>query len=147
MDYYIPPTILEQQRVLIETFKAFEGHDDMALDYIMEMGSTLPSMPVALRTDDHLLPGCLAKVWVAHRHYQERTFFQGDSNAMITKGVLALLFYVFSGQEDQDIVDADFSFIEQIGLTRLLGAQRRSGLGRMLAYIRQAASYSSSEKK
>ena len=146
MDYHIPPPISEQQKALIKAFEAFEGDADMALDYLIEMSRTLPLMPRELRIDDNLVPDCQAKVWVTHRHHQGRTFFQGDSNAMITKGMLAALLHVFSGQKDEEIIGADLSFIKQIGLTTLLGMQRRSGLGKMVAYIQQAASDNASEK-
>lgn len=140
MTYKIPPPMKTMQDELVADFHAFGGDAEMALDYLIDLGKRLPPMEEQYYSGEHLLGGCLAKVWMVHVRKNGRVFFHGDSNAMITKGLLAVLFHAFSGQKEEDILSADLSFIKKMGLPSLLGAQRRSGLGNMVAYIGKSVS-------
>ena len=135
----IRPSISFLQQELIHDFQALQEHPQTALDHLIELGKALPALPAHERHKKNLVSGCLARVWLTHTHRQGRIFFEGDSEAMITKGLLALLIHVFSGQRPDEILSSDLSFIQAMQLPQMLGSQRRAGLGSMLSLIRQHA--------
>lgn len=136
---HAPSSILIRQKELITTFQAMREDPDIALDHLISLGKGLSPFPEAARQEDNLVPGCLARVWLTSTYKEGALFFHGDSEAAITKGLLAALLYVFSGQKPHDIVAADLSFIKEMGLPQLLGVQRRTGLGAMISQIRKYA--------
>ena len=138
----IRPSISSLQKELISDFQTLQDYPQTALDHLIELGKTLPAFPTSQRNKENLVPGCLARVWLTHTHRQGRIFFQGDSEAMTTKGLLALLIHIFSGQRSDDILSSDLSFIQAMQLPQLLGSQRRAGLGSMVTHIKKhAATY------
>ena len=124
------------QDEFVTTFHALEADPHMALDYLIELGERLPLFPEEEKVAAHLIPGCLSRVWLTHRIVDGILYLQGDSDAATTKGLLSLFIHIFSGQPIEAVRAADFSFLEKMHLPRLLGAQRRSGLGHMVARIR-----------
>lgn len=132
-------SIVSLQQELIYDFQALQAHPQMALDYLIQLGKKLPDLPLMQRIDKNLVSGCLARVWLTHTEREGYIYFEGDSEAMITKGLLALLIHVFSGQRAEDILTDDLSFISSMQLPHLLGNQRRAGLGNMITQIRQYA--------
>lgn len=105
--------------------------------YIIDLGSQLPALPEADKTPAHLIEGCQSRVWIAAELDPEgKIIFRADSDAMIVKGIIALLIRVLSNQTPHDILNADLYFIDHIGLSSHLSPTRSNGLVAMLRQMR-----------
>lgn len=104
--------------------------------YMIELGKTLPLINPTYKTDDNLIKGCQSKVWVHAELKDDKIEFTADSDAIITKGIIAILIRVFSNQHPKDIIDADVSFIDQIGLKEHLSPTRANGLVSMIKQLK-----------
>lgn len=132
-------TINEIQDEIIEEF---EGLDDWMdrYAYIIEMGGTLEPYPESKKTPQYLIEGCQSRVWIdAERMDDKRIKFSADSDAMIVKGIIALLLRVLSMQKAEDILNADLYFIDRIGLSEHLSPTRSNGLVAMVKQMRNYA--------
>lgn len=130
-------TINEIQDEIIAEF-ADLGDDWMdRYAYLIELGTQLPALPESEKTPAHLIEGCQSRVWiVAELDPQGRVVYRADSDAMIVKGIIALLVRVLSGQRPADILHADLYFIDRIGLGTHLSPTRSNGLVAMLKQMR-----------
>ncbi|WP_204082269.1 SufE family protein [Candidatus Cardinium hertigii] len=129
----------QQQDAIIAAFATL-GNDRLAmLDYLIDIGTALPTMASCYKTENHLVQGCMSKVWLVDRESEGLLFFQADSNTAITKGLIALLLQVLSGQPGQAIAAAELYFMEAIGMHALIGFQRSSGLAHMIKTIKLKA--------
>jgi cysteine desulfuration protein SufE len=130
-------TINELQNEIIEEFELF---DDWLERYqlIIDYGKQLKPMPEADKNDQNLIDGCQSTVWFTCRVEEGKLFFTGDSDAILVKGIVALLLQVLSGQTPQDIIEADLYFIDRIGLREHLSPTRSNGL---LAMVKQIKAY------
>ena len=108
----------------------------MAALFIMELGQKLPKMKESEVIDQNLVKGCQSKVWLTAMINNEKIFFNADSNAEITKGLVSLLIRIFSGQKADDIINADLYFIEKIGMNRFIGTQRSNGFASMIKQMK-----------
>ena len=133
------PSIAVFSQEMIDTFEGMKSDPQIALDYLIDLGNTLPPFPSIARKEENLVSGCLARVWIDSHYEKGRLFLQGDSDAMITKGLLALLIFIFSAQPIGDIIANDFSFLMKIPLPQWLGRQRRAGMASMVQRIRTLA--------
>jgi len=129
--------ITEIQQELIDEFSYFEDWQQK-YEYLIDIGKSVPEMDESLKTDDRLIKGCQSKVWLNPEFKDGNLIFQADSDGILTKGIVGLLIRVFSGQKVEDIVNADTSFIEKIGLHEFLSPNRANGL---LAMIKQIKYY------
>jgi len=131
-------TINEKQEHIIEEFAAFDDWmDKYAL--LIEMGNALQPLDEKYRTENNLIAGCQSRVWL-HADYREgNVFFQGESDAVIVKGIISLLINVLSGHSPKEILEANLFFIEQIGLKEHLSPTRSNGLTSMLKQMRMYA--------
>ncbi|MBQ1968624.1 MAG: SufE family protein [Flavobacteriales bacterium] len=129
-----------------EDFSMFEEWVDKYA-YIIELGHGLPIIDQKYKDEDHLIRGCQSQVWLAAEKDEEgNVIFTADSDAIITKGIIALLVSVLSGQKAKDIASADLSFIDRIGLSSHLSPTRANGLSEMIRQMRYyAAAYASQE--
>ncbi len=125
------------QEEIIEEFAAFDEWLDK-YDYLIELSDTLPAIAAEHRTDDYVIKGCQSRVWVDARQEDGKVYFSADSDAIITKGIIALLIRVMNGRTAQEIVDMDLYFIDAIGLGENLSPTRSNGL---LAMIKQMKMY------
>ena len=125
------------QEEIIEEFSAFDEWLDK-YDYLIELSDTLPVIVAEHRTDDYVIKGCQSRVWVDARIEQGKVFFSADSDAIITKGIIALLIRVMNGRTPSEIIDMDLYFIDAIGLGENLSPTRSNGL---LAMIKQMKMY------
>ena len=125
------------QEEIIEEFSAFDEWLDK-YDYLIELSDTLPAIVAEHRTDDYVIKGCQSRVWVDARIEQGKVFFSADSDAIITKGIIALLIRVMNGRTPSEIIDMDLYFIDAIGLGANLSPKRSNGL---LAMIKQMKMY------
>lgn len=130
-------TINELQDNVIEEFSAFDDWmDKYAL--LIDMGNNLPALDEKYKTESNLIDGCQSRVWLQADYVDGKIIFQGDSDAVIVKGIVSLLIQVLSGHTPQEILDADLYFIEQIGLKEHLSPTRSNGL---LAMVKQMHLY------
>ena len=137
MTHPITPDKALLQQELIGTFQQYAHHPDFMLVHLMAMGKKLPPFPQAHRTDQTRITGCLSQVWITHRYEHSRLWLAGDSTSLITKGLLSILIYTFSGQPIADITEDDLSFIPAMGIHPYLSIQRRGGLLSMAAHIKK----------
>ena len=105
-------------------------------EYIIDLGKSLPVINDAFKTSDNTIKGCQSKVWLYAEYINNKLIFTADSDAVITKGIIAILIRVFSNQSPKDIVDAKTDFIEEIGLKQHLSQTRANGLSSMIKQIK-----------
>ncbi|MCF0177291.1 MAG: SufE family protein [Bacteroidales bacterium] len=128
-------TIEEIQNQIVEEFSLFDEWMDK-YEYIIELGKSLPPFDVAAKKEENLIEGCQSRVWLDCKVEDGKLWFSADSDAIITKGIISLLIKVFNGQKPKDIVDADLSFLEKIGLKENLSPTRANGLVSMIQKIK-----------
>lgn len=131
-------TIEEIQNDIVEEFAMFDGWEER-YEYMIDLGKSLPLIADNFKTEDHLIKGCQSKVWLHAETKDEKVLFTADSDAIITKGIIAILLRVYSGQSPQDIIDADTDFIDKIGLKDHLSPTRANGLVSMIKQIKMYA--------
>ena len=131
-------TLEEAEKDVVETFSMYEEWLDK-YEYLIDLGKNLEPYPEEKRTDDRLIKGCQSRVWLDYRMEEGRLYFNADSDAIITKGIISLLIGIYSGRTPQEIAGSDFSFIEKIGLKENLSPTRANGLASMIATIKTAA--------
>lgn len=125
------------QNEVIEEFALFDDWMDK-YDHLIGLGKDLPLIDPALKTDDHLIRGCQSQVWLNAEMKDGKVHFTADSDAIITKGIIATLVRVLNDQSPESIVNADLHFIDEIGLKEHLSPTRSNGL---LAMIKQMKIY------
>ena len=128
-------TINELQDELIEEFAFFTDWMEK-YELIIQMGKELPLIEEQYKTDDNLIRGCQSRVWLHPEYKEGQVFFTADSDALITKGLVAMIVRVLSGHSPKDIADADIYFIDQIGLRNHLSPTRSNGLLSMLKQMK-----------
>ena len=126
------------QEEIIEEFSAFDEWLDK-YDYLIELSDTLPAIAAEHRTDDYVIKGCQSRVWVDAHQEEGKVYFSADSDAIITKGIIALLIRVMNGRTAQEIVDMDLYFIDAIGLSENLSPTRSNGLVAMIKQMKMFA--------
>ena len=132
-------TINEIQDEIIEEFSVYDEWLDK-YEYLIELGNSLEIIQENKKTPDNIIQGCQSRVWLDAKQEEDGTLsFAADSDAIITKGIIALLIRVFNRQRPQDIIDADLYFIDQIGLSANLSPTRANGLAAMIKQIRYYA--------
>lgn len=128
-------SIKEIQDEIVDEFSMFDDWMQR-YEYMIDLGKSLPLINDTYKTDDNIIKGCQSKVWV-HAELEDNILaFTADSDAIITKGIIAILIRVFSGQKPQDIIDADTNFIDEIGLKEHLSPTRANGLVSMIKQLK-----------
>lgn len=131
-------TIKDIQNDIVDEFSMFDDWMQR-YEYMIELGKSLPLIDDQYKTDDNIIKGCQSKVWVHAEMKGDKVIFTADSDAIITKGIIAILIRVFSNQTPQAIIDADTSFIDDIGLKEHLSPTRANGLVSMIKQIKMYA--------
>ena len=131
-------TINEIQKEIIEEFAGL-GEWMERYNYLIELGKEIPMIDPALRKDEYLIRGCQSRVWLNAEYASGKIFYTADSDAIITKGLAALMIRVFTGHTPAEIIAADLDFIDQIGLKEHLSPTRSNGLVAMVRQIRYYA--------
>ena len=131
-------TIRQIQEEIIDEFSMFDDWMER-YEYIIDLGKSLPIIDDAFKTDDNLIKGCQSKVWLHSEVDNNHVKYTADSDAILTKGIVALLLRVFSDQHPKDILEADTSFIDEIGLKEHLSPTRANGLVSMVKQIKMYA--------
>ncbi|MCG6147769.1 SufE family protein [Leptospira levettii] len=127
--------IEEIQKEIISEFSELTDWEEK-FQYLIELGEELPKFPDEKRTEEYLVPGCQSRVWVAPRLTDGKLEFDADSDTALTKGLIAILIRVFSGQSPEDIAKASLGFIEEVGLAKFLSISRRNGLFSMVQKLK-----------
>ncbi len=131
-------TIEAIQEELIDEFSMFEDWMQR-YEYMIDLGKSLPLIDENLKNDDKLIKGCQSKVWLNSEMNDGKIIFTADSDAIITKGIIAVLVRVFSDQKPQAILDANTDFIDEIGLKEHLSPTRANGLVSMIKQMKMYA--------
>ncbi|EGD33246.1 MULTISPECIES: SufE family protein [unclassified Capnocytophaga] len=128
-------TITEIQNAIIEDFSFLESWEDR-YEYMIDLGKNLPLIDPKYKTEEYLIKGCQSQVWLHAESQGDLLTFTADSDAIITKGIIAILVKVLSGQKATDILAADMSFIDKIGLKEHLSPTRANGLVSMIEQMK-----------
>lgn len=136
-------TINETQDEIIEEFQGLTDWMDRYA-YIIDLGNTLPEFPESEKVPSNLIEGCQSRVWISASQNTDKTIhFEADSDALIVKGIVALLMRVLNDRTPDELLSADLYFIEKIGLKEHLSPTRSNGL---LAMVRQIQNYAKAFK-
>jgi cysteine desulfuration protein SufE len=131
-------TIKEIQEEIIDEFSMFDDWMER-YEYIIELGKSLPIIEEKNKLDENLIKGCQSKVWLFSELDNDIIKFSADSDAILTKGIVALLLRVYSNQKPEDVLTANTDFIDEIGLKEHLSPTRANGLVSMIKYIKMYA--------
>ncbi|MCH8534271.1 MAG: SufE family protein [Flavobacteriaceae bacterium] len=130
--------IEEKQEEIVDEFSMFEDWMQR-YEYMIELGKTLPQIDEQHKTDENIIKGCQSRVWLHADLEGDKIKFSADSDAIITKGIIAILIRVFSEQTPKDILEADLKFIDEIGLKDHLSPTRANGLVSMIKQLKNYA--------
>jgi cysteine desulfuration protein SufE len=131
-------SIQEIENELIEDFSVFDNWTDK-YEYIIDLGKNLPLIDSKYKIDEYKVTGCQSQVWLRPEYRDGRVYYFADSDAIITKGLIALLIKVLSGQKPEDVLNADMGFIDKIGMREHLSPTRSNGLVSMISYMKNYA--------
>ncbi|WP_295940550.1 SufE family protein [uncultured Alistipes sp.] len=123
------------QDEIIEEFSVFDEWLDK-YEYLISLSDSLPAIAPEHRTDKYLIEGCQSRVWIDARMEGGKVYYSADSDAIITKGIIALLIRVLNGRTPQQVLDTDLYFIDAIGLSANLSPTRSNGLVSMVKQMR-----------
>ncbi len=129
-------TIAEIETEIIDEFELFGDDWEGKYEHLIELGKSLPKIEEHLKTEDRIIKGCQSKVWLHSEKKDGVIVYTADSDAIITKGMVALMIRVLSNQKPQDIVNANLDFINKIGLTEHLSPTRANGLVSMIKQMK-----------
>jgi cysteine desulfuration protein SufE len=132
-------TILQIQQEISCEFSPISTDIEQTLFYLIKQGKQLPPMPALYKSDNHLLKGCHSKVWLAAIAKRRLVYFHADSNTAITRGLIALLIRILSGQSPEAIVEADLGLIQGNCLERFIGNERSNGFAAMINQMKAYA--------
>jgi cysteine desulfuration protein SufE len=129
------------EKIQAEIIEEFSLFDDwmQRYEYIIDLGKTLPLIDEKFKTDENIIKGCQSKVWVHGEKQADKIVFTADSDAILTKGIIAILIRSFSNQTPEAILKANTDFIDEIGLKEHLSATRANGLVSMIKQIKMYA--------
>lgn len=130
--------IKEIQEEIVDEFAMFDDWDER-YQYVIDLGKSLPVIDDKYKTEENIIKGCQSKVWLHGEKKDGKVVFTADSDAILTKGIIAVLIRVFSNQEPSDILEADTAFIDEIGLKEHLSPTRANGLVSMIKQIKMYA--------
>ncbi len=131
-------TLIEKQAEIIAAFKKFSSWEQK-YEYIIKLGKSLAPMPETLKTEQNKVRGCQSQVWLSAQLNGEQIIYQADSDAVIVKGLAALLVSVFSQRTPQEILGSQTDFLSEIGLTQHLSQSRSNGLAAMVKQFKNYA--------
>jgi len=131
-------TLEDAKQRILDDFSLYDEWLDK-YEYLIDLGRNLESYPEESKTDDKLIKGCQSRVWLDYTINDGKIYFTADSDAIITKGIISLLISVYSGRTPKEIVDDNFSFIDELGLKENLSPTRANGLVSMIEKIKTIA--------
>ena len=125
-----------REQSIIDEFHFFQNWDEK-YEYIISLGNELSNDVSGLKSTENLIKGCQSNVWLSSKLQAGRVYFFADSNALITKGLIALLLKIFSNAKPREIVLFDLRLINEIGLNQHLSMTRSNGLSKMIEKIKK----------
>ncbi|MBT8253649.1 MAG: SufE family protein [Flavobacteriaceae bacterium] len=128
-------TIRDIQEEIVEEFEMFDDWMQR-YEYMIELGKSLPMIDSKYKTDENIIKGCQSKVWLHADLENDKVIFTADSDAIITKGIIAILIRAFSEHTPKQILDANTDFIDKIGLKEHLSPTRANGLVSMIKQLK-----------
>ena len=128
-------SIKKIQDEIVDEFSIFDDWMER-YEYIIDLGKGLPLIDEQYKTEDNIITGCQSKVWVHGEQIGDKIIFTADSDAILTKGIIAILIRAFSNQKAEDILAADTQFIDEIGLKEHLSPTRANGLVSMIKKLK-----------
>jgi len=131
-------SIKEIQDEIIDEFSMFDDWEER-YQYVIDLGNSLPLIKEQYKTEDNIIKGCQSKVWLHAEQKDGELQFTADSDAILTKGLIAIFIRVFSNQKASDILKADTAFVDEIGLKEHLSPTRANGLVSMIKQIKMYA--------
>ena len=131
-------SIKEIQDEIVDEFSLFDDWMQR-YEYIIDLGKSLPLIDEQYKTEDNIIKGCQSKVWLNGEQIGDKIVFTADSDAILTKGIIAILIRTFSNQKAADILEANTDFIDEIGLKEHLSPTRANGLVSMIKKIKMYA--------
>ena len=139
-------TIEEAQLDIIEEFSVYEDWMEK-YSYLIELGNAMAALDPREKTDEHLIRGCQSRVWLVPELREGKIFLRGESDAVIVKGLVAVLLRVVSGRTPEELLNCDLHFLDDIGLKQHLSPTRSNGLLSMIKQIKlYAVAYNRIEK-
>lgn len=128
-------TIQDISTEIISEFEMFSDWTEK-YEYLIDLGKSLPIIDEKYKTDSNLIQGCQSRVWLQADFENNKVVFKADSDAIITKGIVGILISVLSGQNPDDIINAELDFIDKIGLKEHLSPTRANGLISMIKQMK-----------
>lgn len=132
-------SIADIEKEIIEEFEIFGDDWEGKYEHLIDLGKSLPLIDEKYKTEDRLIKGCQSRVWMHSELKDGKVIYTAESDAIITKGMVALMIRVLSDQKPEDIVNADLSFIDKIGLKEHLSPTRANGLVSMIKQMKMDA--------
>jgi cysteine desulfuration protein SufE len=132
-------TIAEIENEIIQEFELFGDDWESKYEHLIDLGKSLPIIKEELKTEDKIIRGCQSRVWLNSELNNDKIAYTADSDAIITKGMVALMIRVLSNQKPQDVIKANLDFINKIGLTEHLSPTRANGLVSMIKQMKLEA--------
>ena len=132
------PGIQEIQKELSDDFSLLANWEEK-YEYLIEMGMDMPAMKPENKVDENLVKGCQSSVWFDVNCQDGMMVFEADSDSLVVKGMVAILYKLFNHQPAKDVLEADLSIFEELGLWRHLSSQRSNGLTAMVAHLKAKA--------
>ncbi|HTA61386.1 MAG TPA: SufE family protein [Bacteroidia bacterium] len=129
-------SIAEIEQEIIEEFEMFADDWELKYEHLIELGKSLPLINPIYKTDEHIIKGCQSKVWLHSEIVDGKIVYTADSDAIITKGMVALMVRVLSHQKPSDVLEANVGFIDVIGLKEHLSPTRANGLISMIKQMK-----------
>lgn len=126
------------QEKIINEFSKFDDWFEK-YEHLIELGKTLKPLDEKYKTEENLISGCQSQLWIISETKDEKIKFLADSDSLITKGMISIILRVVSNKKPKDVIDADFYFIDKIGLRRNLSPLRANGLQSILNHIKKTA--------
>lgn len=132
-------TIKEIEKEIIEEFELFGDDWEGKYEHLIDLGKSLPKIKDEFKVDENIIKGCQSRVWLHSVNDNGKIIYTADSDAIITKGMVALMIRVLSNQTPQEIINADLGFIKTIGLMEHLSPTRANGLVSMINKMKEDA--------
>lgn len=132
------PGIQEIQKELSDDFSLLANWEEK-YEYLIEMGMDMPAMKPENKVNENLVKGCQSSVWFDVNCQDGMMVFEADSDSLVVKGMVAILYKLFNHQPAKDVLEADLSLFEELGLWRHLSSQRSNGLTAMVAHLKSKA--------
>lgn len=132
-------SIKEIEEEIVSEFELFGDDWEGKYEHLIDLGKSLPKIEEKNKTEQNIIQGCQSRVWLNSEKKDDRIFFTADSDAIITKGMVALMIRVFNGQSAKDIVESKVEFVDKVGLKEHLSPTRANGLVSMINRMKQDA--------